>query len=150
MLRKLEVLGTAAAITHTLPPLAPQVTSQVPNPMPTTQLNFLDFRTVLAVSIILLPRSAQKHSSYTQCVPPGSTGTSCWLLCARLHRSCRLSFRHCLYFLLPPSPKSQSLVLEPPSTSVWEIVESVEDFDLMVAETGHLTPVQDPTWVSPT
>lgn len=52
MLRKLEVLGTAAAITHTLPPL-PQVTSQVPNPMPTTQLNFLDFRTVLAASIIL-------------------------------------------------------------------------------------------------
>lgn len=53
MLRKLEVLGTAAAIAHTLPPLPPQVTSQVPNPMPTTQLNFLDFRTVLAASIIL-------------------------------------------------------------------------------------------------
>lgn len=53
MLRKLEVLGTAAVITHTLPPLPPQVTSQVPNPMLTTQLNFLDFRTVLAASIIL-------------------------------------------------------------------------------------------------
>lgn len=39
--------------------------------------------------------------------------------------------------------------LEPPSASAWEIAESVEDFDL-ITDTGHLTQVQDPTWVSPT
>lgn len=149
MLRKLEVLGTAAAITHTLPPLA-QVTSQVPNPMPTTQLNFLDFQGSVGGQHHPLAQVCPEVLFLNPACPSWLHRYRCWLLCAHLHRTHRLSFRHCLYFLLAPYPKSQSLVLEPPSTSVWEIAESVEDFDLMITETGHLTPVQDPTWVSPT
>lgn len=49
MLRKTEV-----SVAHTLPPLPPQVASQVPNPMTSIQLIFLDLRTMLAFSVIFL------------------------------------------------------------------------------------------------